>query len=66
MHELDPIALFPSVTALNLENNPLQNQAKDFATYASDVRKVFPNLERLVGIVHVYTVHVHTMGNEHF
>ncbi len=37
-----------SVVEVSLRGNPCEEQARDFATYSSAVRKHFPNLERLV------------------
>ena len=44
--EFEAIAPLPSVKSLILEGNPFCDQ--DFSSYASSIRKYFPNLELLV------------------
>lgn len=48
LQELEHVQGMGSVVEVMLKGNPCQEQARDFATYSSSVRKYFPNLERLV------------------
>ncbi len=51
LQELEHVQGMGSVVEVLLKGNPCQEQARDFATYSSSVRKYFPNLERLVRVV---------------
>ena len=46
--ELENIPGMDSLTTLVLENNPFSQHNHDFVSYASKMRKLFPNLQLLV------------------
>lgn len=46
--ELEHLQGMTSVTSISLKGNPCEEQARDFVSYSSSVRKYFPNLESLV------------------
>ena len=51
LQELEHVQGMSGVTEVVLSNNPCQDQARDFASYSSTVRRYFPNLEILVSNV---------------
>lgn len=46
--ELEHMSGLKKLTTLVLENNPLSQQNVDFASYSSNLRKIFPALQLLV------------------
>ena len=48
VQELEHFQGMASVTSISLKGNPCEKQSRDFVSYASSVRKYFPNLEVLV------------------
>ena len=48
LQELEHMQGMSSVVEISLKGNPCEEQARDFASYSSSIRKYFPNLERLV------------------
>lgn len=48
VQELEHLQGMASITSVSLKGNPCEQQARDFVSYSSSVRKYFPNLEFLV------------------
>ena len=55
--ELERMGCMSSVTTLVLEGNPFSQGGLDVMSVASTLRKIFPNIQNVVGILNIYLRH---------